>query len=275
MVKRRRCKLCRKLRKIQFFDNADKLTNICKACCKEALFHQLDVKRRWRERVKTHFHRIMEGKSVRECGFIDHFMTMKIRSHKYFRMDRYFTAEECDEMKNCKSLSDLPFEPIIFGDQDINRYQKTIFKFRNTHKTLATSVPDCVRNFIELFCELHPNTTHMTWKIIHSDPQSKSQPIHVDDKEMTTAVGNKKHEFASFSIVISLEPDENRTELLLALGTERPFPILTERIFQGSLLLFRGDMPHAGGAYQDSNTRCFVAIGTAEFTHSGRNVGLV
>lgn len=92
-------------------------------------------------------------------------------------------------------------------------------------------------------------------KIISSTAKDPAQPTHTDfdTRHILTRVSSLKQ--FHFSAIIAIEPN---THLLIGIDRKRvEIPVQ-------SMLLFRGDLPHAGGQYIKANSRIFVSF-SSEF----------
>ncbi|RYH04776.1 hypothetical protein EON65_46540 [archaeon] len=207
---------------------------------------------------------------------------MKSKSNRYVHVPNYFTVDECEQSKTYGHHPHTqPYGVITFANQRPTRFQKTIYRCLKSKGSTSLQgpanylPPPCILSFIALFNEIHSKTKQMTWKLLKSTPTCDVQPLHTDDNEMSENNTNKKFNDSSFSIVISLEITANKAQLVLACGVQKPHTIRTINLSQGSFVIFRGDMPHAGGSYDIENIRCFVAIGTNMYGHKGLDVGLL
>lgn len=272
---RRFCKCCGRKRYINSFlhDDGTYSSIICKDCLVDYCETPAET---FIRRSQLRFRTLKNNRTERQQIFIDHFSSMVINAGKFMRMDRYFTADECNEIKVYgEDISRYQYEPINFEGNDSKRSQKTIFMYtvRGRKRYRASEPPRCIMEFIDFFQDLHPDTIQMTWKLLKSDTLCDDQTIHADDSQMASCPGNKKFSSASFSMLVALEPDENRTELIIAQSSNCKATSRL-RLTQGSVVLFRGDLPHAGSSYPQPNVRAFVAIGTSTYKHNGREVGL-
>jgi hypothetical protein len=96
-----------------------------------------------------------------------------------------------------------------------------------------------------------PGCTNTIVKVITSERGDKEQLLHTDFD--LANISNRVFDLDSFhySAIIALQPD---THLLIGEKRERV------EIPTNSMLLFRGDMPHAGGAYKKANARLFISL---------------
>lgn len=99
-------------------------------------------------------------------------------------------------------------------------------------------------------------------KILVSKEDCPQQSLHKDDDKLAKAPGRKVQEDLIFSMIIALEDD-----------VTTPTTIEVEnggiKIPRGYAIIFRGDFPHGGGAYNKRNIRLFISIGTSAYPHKG------
>jgi hypothetical protein len=96
-----------------------------------------------------------------------------------------------------------------------------------------------------------PRCTNTVVKVITSTPGDKEQLLHTDFDLKN--ISNRVFDLDSFhySAIIALQPE---THLLIGERRERV------DITKNSMSLFRGDMPHASGAYKKANARLFISL---------------
>jgi hypothetical protein len=143
-----------------------------------------------------------------------------------------------------------PKEPINFTDESHNK---------SVNVTRSMQLVDRPERYIPQVLDALKHTftgckTQIV-KIITSTAKDPAQLTHTDfdTRHIHTRVSSLKH--FHYSAIIAIEPN---THLLI--GKERK----RVEIPVQSMLLFRGDLPHAGGAYIKANSRIFVSI-SSEF----------
>jgi hypothetical protein len=96
-----------------------------------------------------------------------------------------------------------------------------------------------------------PRCTNTVVKVITSAPGDKEQLLRTDFDLKN--ISNRVFDLDSFnqSAIIALQPE---THLLIGEKREK------KDVPKNSMLLFRGDMPHAGGAYKKANARLFISL---------------
>lgn len=131
-------------------------------------------------------------------------------------------------------------EPITFGTEISLR---TMYDIVGTPKKLA-----CV---LDALTFVFPGCKYVKTKVIKSKAGDLAQLTHTDYN--SELINNRIKSLADFhySAIIALQPD---THLLI--GRDR----VRVEIPVNAMLLFRGDCPHAGGAYPVANSRIFLSL---------------
>ncbi|OWY93541.1 hypothetical protein PHMEG_00037030 [Phytophthora megakarya] len=155
--------------------------------------------------------------------------------------------------------------------------------FKPIFRTIYPSVMDTMRNqadidlenspairvvndiVVELISDLHPKWSVATqeWHALKSLPGGEIQQLHRDFQTFETAEAILKHSWIQASAFIALEES---TELHVVPGCFAGAAVQakaeTIEIQRGQLLIFRGDLPHAGASYEEENTRlhCFIRV---------------
>lgn len=101
-----------------------------------------------------------------------------------------------------------------------------------------------------------PECVHVSVKILKSRPGDPPQLTHLDHQNHLR-IPSKLSEF-HYSAIISIE---NGTCLLVGKTDEQ----VSYDIPIHSMLLFRGDLPHAGAGYASGNTRLFISLSSEKF----------
>jgi len=270
---RRLCLVCRQRRYIKYFPTINSY-----ACNKH--YDVIDLNKKYQTRrisLKQHYTEIKDGKSERACAFIDRFHQMESQHYRYTVVSKFFTSDECSEIKQFEENQlNNKFEPINFDNhnkkQISRRFQKKLFEVKITEKIFPQMVP-CLAELVNVLIECHPNISNMIGSILKSKYQCPSQQLHADDFEVASIKDYIAFEDMSFSLLVALEPDVNPTQILIGEGII-PFTVRTQPLTQGSFILFRGNCPHAGASYTIENKRLFISIGTQKYPHNGKDVAL-
>jgi hypothetical protein len=128
-----------------------------------------------------------------------------------------------------------------------------------TMQEIAEQSKPLFENVINALKFVFPGCTQRRLKVIKSLANDTPQLTHTD---FDVSLINKRVfslDSYHYSVVIALQAD---THLLT--GTERKridIPI-------NSMIMFRGDFPHAGGGYAVDNTRIFISVSSPFFTES-------
>jgi hypothetical protein len=221
---------------------------------------------------------------------LSYFSLLKSKGARYCIVRRFFSPDECAAIKAHGLSTGTPWESINFEKKgkSENRDQKTFHDDINN----LTALPPSLRELTLFFLRIHPNTRYMAFKLLKSISPCPQQSIHADDLILSTRDANQdipaniKNSFdnLSFSIIITLEPDDNRTAISLTNWSNNdgqpttPLEIFDETLTQGSLIILRGDTLHAGAAYNvpnSENIRCFIGIGTTIYPNDGLEVALI
>jgi hypothetical protein len=109
----------------------------------------------------------------------------------------------------------------------------------------------CFSNVITAMKQVFPGCTNFKYKLIESLANDPPQLLHTDFD--TNLIYKKITSLDSFhySAIIALQPNAH-----LLIGKERArvdIPV-------GGMIVFRGDMPHAGGGYETPNARIFISL---------------
>jgi hypothetical protein len=109
--------------------------------------------------------------------------------------------------------------------------------------------------------QVFPRCTNTVVKVITTAPGDKEQLLHTDFDLKN--ISNRVFDLDSFhySAIIALQPE---THLLIGEKKDRV------DIPKNSMLLFRGDMPHAGGAYKEANASLFISLSSPFYPLSNR-----
>lgn len=257
--KRRKCEICLDIREDVFFKDP-KNCRICVRCqyASPAVHEQF-----LRQVYPENFGDIPEM----YCG--DPIENALLKMENSFDKKNYevvftaLTADQCELLKRLKSRDRT--QKITFGG-DFNRTQTTLYRSWDD-KYNADYIPKCLLDLLERFKKYHPATEYFTVKRLESLPGCKQQAFHADDVEFCRSPAPRSCENAPFSIIIALEEKSNHTPII--------FPDHQIRLWQGDMLIMRGDCFHAGAAYLKNNKRLFIATGTKDFLNLGRDVNLL
>jgi hypothetical protein len=109
----------------------------------------------------------------------------------------------------------------------------------------------CFHNVLSAMNQVFPGCTHFKYKLIKSLANDPPQLLHTDFD--THLIFKKIINLDSFhySAIIALQPHAH-----LFVGKER----VRVDIPVGDMIVFRGDMPHAGGGYEIPNARIFISL---------------
>ena len=155
-----------------------------------------------------------------------------------------------DELKH---LTTVPVRPIF---NNIGRNDKK----RVEGKVADTDIPDTTAQLRELVREIYPNLKTSDIVAITSLPGCLSQRPHTDFDTLT--INRLCDADVPRVCVVALQ---NRTKLDVwkhshQLSTVDPQQRITINMSAGDALFFRGDLVHAGSAYDVRNTRLHVFI---------------
>ena len=137
-------------------------------------------------------------------------------------------------------------------------------KMRSKHvQSLVSSVNDFIRD--EITSTLSVNT----WVVLHSRSGCQVQAAHTD-YEATAALRNAKDEEMPLLIIIAIMPGTKidlwpksirlTTAESFTYADMKPIPRMVAELDRGDVLIFRGDMIHAGSAYDVENIRLHAFI---------------
>ena len=148
-------------------------------------------------------------------------------------------------------------EPITFGGNKVQSL-RTMQNVANPHQYIAS--------VLDALAIVFPGCTETNVKIIKSKAGDVAQITHTDFN--TGLIKGRVQSLASFhySAIIALQPS---THLLIG-KVDR----VRVEIPVNSMLLFRGDCWHAGGAYTKKNSRIFISL-SSDFCPLDREVYLV
>lgn len=146
------------------------------------------------------------------------------------------------------------------------------------HKTPSNQTLHKIREMVTSICnpiyKVHPQTCGIEFKILESKGVNVRQDAHSDNKFYTEERDPTKRgaEHTPFSCLIALENEKSPTSLITfkRLGGTLPLDYTvvedqTIKLDQGEMLIFRGDLPHAGAAYKKRNRRAFMGVSTYRF----------
>lgn len=210
---------------------------------------------------------------------IDALIYMRTRSQKYRVVENLWTPDICNEVKELIiNYKRHRWSQITFAETT-HRYQKLLHRnWGEEEDGPFLSSPHIQQIYDEIQAVL-PNTIYFTTQALESrGKHCSAQALHCDDDHYAESQTFKRARFSDsiWSIIISIEPDNNPTKLILAnhgalLSHSRTHTITLR---QGSVIIFRADQYHAGAAYEKTNQRIFIATGTEAFPHTGSNVFL-
>lgn len=201
-------------------------------------------------------------------------VSMICNSRKYTVIKRIFCAPELAEIKEfgLRRVEEKGIAPrlINFDRQHLkNRYEYEFYK-QFSDPILP---PDCLLEFLAFLQFLLPNVHYTRASIIRSIGKCPQQPRHSDSAEYFDSVsenGRRDPDIAPWSIIMALEPRENRTGIIIEQPNGRGKLI---DLPPGTGILMRGDLRHAGLRYESENCRLFIALGTVEFPNDGETIG--
>lgn len=225
------------------------------------------------------------AKRIAALGLSQHQKTVAERLHNIFvdcsklvarNLPFRLTVEEIAEVRAWIQTVQSPWEDIDF-DKDINpvclRKQRLLWKnytqkFEDpTSARLLTPaqlarkrpLPACLARLLEILLAWHGLKTLFVLKLLRALPGCDNQHTHIDCPEMR-CVRRVFHSAAQFEGMIALEPDANRTAIVVG---------ETEHIIsQGHLHMWKGTFPHSGACYFDINDRLFFCAGSHRFPMS-------
>jgi hypothetical protein len=118
--------------------------------------------------------------------------------------------------------------------------------------TAITNPTKCFSNVLTAMNQVFPGCTHFKYKLINSFANDPPQLLHTDF-DTTHLIFKKITNLDSFhySAIIALQPNAH-----LFVGKER----VRVDIPVGDMIVFCGDMPHAGGGYEIPNARIFISL---------------
>ena len=118
--------------------------------------------------------------------------------------------------------------------------------------TAITNPTKCFLNVLTAMNQVFPGCTNFKYKLINSLANDPPQLLHTDF-DTTRLIFKKITNLDSFhySAIIALQPNAH-----LFVGKER----VRVDIPVGDMIVFRGDMPHAGGGYEIPNARIFISL---------------
>ena len=114
----------------------------------------------------------------------------------------------------------------------------------------------CFSNVLSAMNQVFPGCTNFKYKLIKSFANDPPQLLHTDFD--TQLIFKKIINLDSFhySAIIALQPNAH-----LFIGKER----VRMDIPVGDMIVFRGDMPHAGGGYETPNARIFISLSSDSY----------
>jgi hypothetical protein len=214
-----------------------------------------------------------------------------------------FDAAQCDTMKKIKLIgSDVlkNFEGINFDEEEMGKEgdedkrfmtRKILLQLKKTKANgnlritkSEPGVPQFLKDFVRHFMTtIHPTTIDAKVKLLFSYADGRTQHPHGDDKAMVEWDKPIPHADKSFTMLIALEPTENVTSILMGKRIadypsqpkeDQPtFINKTINLAQGSILIMKGDCPHAGDTFKQDNFRLHIATNTPVFPHDPTVVG--
>jgi hypothetical protein len=203
--------------------------------------------------------------------FVDH--SKLVARALPFRLNLEEIAEVRAWIKTVKS----PWEDIDF-DKEKNpkclRRQRLLWKnytqkskeeplsarlYTKTELARHKPLPHCLARLFEIFLAWHGLNTLFVLKLLRAYAGCNYQNTHCDCPEMQNG-GRVPAAAAQFEAMIALEPDTNRTAIVVG---------STEHIIsQGCLHVWKGTYPHSGATYFDDNDRLFMCVGSRRFPMS-------
>lgn len=189
-------------------------------------------KKRRREVDKHTVDEIIDGETRRIAKKL---MTFRKRSRPYVIVKDVIENIDVESIK----LEGL-FETIIFSNNA-------------SLKRMMCDISDvsCAGNVLNALKVVFPGCNEVKVKLIRSYAGDIPQLTHTDfdTKLITNRVHDLKH--FHYSAIIAIE---DGTHLLTGIDSKRV------DIPKNSMMLFRGDFPHAGGGYAKTNSRIFISI---------------
>ncbi len=183
--------------------------------------------------------------------------------YSYWVIDNVFSLEQCQRMKMMRRFD--MWEPINFDGED-KRFQKNVYHNWNRKYPVETLSGTGIVDFMLDFKRYNPPTKYFTVKLLKSYSGCQRQKFHTDDVAFSRSVDADRNEHAPYSIIVSLEPNDNPTRIY--------FRDRRITLWPGSVLIMRGDCVHAGADYDQLNYRLFIATGTYRFENKGTTVNL-
>lgn len=118
---------------------------------------------------------------------------------------------------------------------------------------------DYIANVLKAIDIVFPGCQNQCVKMIKSLPNDLPQLTHTDFD--VSLINNRVSTLSAFhySVIITLQDE---THLLI--GTER----VRQNIPVNSMIMFRGDLPHAGGGYAADNSRIFISVSSEFYPQS-------
>lgn len=225
------------------------------------------------------------GGTYAELNLARQYANMLCRGQKgYYAAFNVLSPAQCDEWKADGNSRKDAKDWHKIGDDEADlpgRYQvvlgKRMVESTNAH---TKQFPSYLQRLAELLLCLHPNIKTIEWSMLNSEPKCGEQPLHDDDVHLSSvnsknpaninSKGRKQVKTLSYSILVSLEGNNNPTSLIMARNNKKtPTQIL---IPQGGFVMFRGDCGHAGASYLQDNDRGFIRIGTKKFPHDSNEL---
>ena len=232
----------------------------------------MNKKQKFRSRSNAVFSRMAHNRSKREQELIRKFALLKSKSAMHLQLPNYFTPEECGAIKSLGNQQSRHLWENINFDSGVGRFQRLLMQAAATQS--LQGLPKSLADLLQLIRHIHPKTSLIKVKLLRSIPPCPMQQVHTDDGQLSDQRANKKFADLSFSLIIALEPDSNPTSIYMYKGKEAPFKVVRWVLQQGTVLLLRGDFPHAGAEYDRENLRAFITIGTRRYPHRGTSLGV-
>lgn len=256
------------------------------------------------KRLKLKFHSLSYAIKDMQC----HGRTYAITN------EPVFTATECEQILDfAKKFNRTDDWKVINFDgaggnceESTNRYMTRSFiqlhkvadqatsalnQSQRTHKIVEKgykrkNTPDTLIELGKVWMEtMHEGTTATEVRILYSDPPCQQQSIHADDAGLNSASKNTKWKDLTFSMIVAIEDNSKPTTILMATREKRyrdqrknEGKILSEKletIPQGSILIMRGDCPHAGTEYTQPHFRVHINTSTSANRHDPDAIGVV
>lgn len=223
--------------------------------------------------------RVQHLQSHRINHFAHRFSVMKSKWSQYI-VCPFFTVAECQELKAYSLSHQLePWKSIndFMTGLTTSRYQQAFLQYwtADSHKKVGNNrlskFPFSFQRFITVFKLLHPGTGFITAKLLKTVAPCKEQHMHADEGSyLEREPGKVLFNDVPFSMIIELEDSSNPTYLYIKVNED----VHKVLVPQGHVLVFRGDVVHAGAELENhtENIRCFIATGTLAFIHNGKYV---